>query len=274
MKFCFPLLFCSVLIFTGCKKDDKEEPDRDIGSASDNALAEVTFSDIGNIVEQAAVNDSLTTYRVSFQSGILSSCATVSNDMSVTPHVLTIDFGNVNCKCADDKNRRGKILVSYTGQYRDSGSTYTVSFNNYFVNDFKVSGNKTVVNSGRNNSGNLSFSINVNGIITNTSGQELIWNSVRTREWTAGESTSGILGWLDDEYKISGSASGVSFEGTPYTVSISNPLLVALNCRWIKQGVLVFTPGNLPARVLDYGNGNCDNDATVTVSGYVFNIKL
>lgn len=269
------LIFIATMLGS-CKKDEKKEiTDIDVETVRDNAFAESSYSDVLNISDQAAKDGELTTYRLgSGEEGYMSLCATINNDTTLNPHLLTIDFGSENCECSDGKNRRGKILVSYQGQYRDSASMHSFSFDNYYVNDYKIGGTKTVTNMGHNSVGNLFFNISVNGIITSPSAQNLTWTSSRTREWTAGESTAGIIGWLDDVYKIDGTASGTSFNGTGFTAEITEPLVVALNCRWIKQGNLEFTPGSLATRYLNFGAGICDNDATVTINGNTYSITL
>lgn len=276
LKLSYLLGLGSVMILSACQNDDESSPvsDTDTEAANDNSFAEATFDDAGTMSDQAADDGALSTYRIPSEGNLLSSCATVTNDITVTPHILTIDFGPANCLCKDGKNRRGKIIVSYSGNYRDSASSHTISFSNYYVNNFKVTGSKTVTNQGHNANGHLYYSISVNGIINNTSGQTLTWNSNRTREWTTGELTFGLLGWLDDVYSITGSVSGTSFNGTSYTAVITSPLIVALDCKWINKGKFEFTPSGKATRVFDYGNGTCDNKATVTISGVSYNITL
>lgn len=266
--FLFAVLFGVVI--SGCKKDEQE--DLDTTSSSDNALAEATFNDVKNIADQAE-QGSLTTYRMSESTSFLTHCATITRNDTVNPKVLTIDFGSSNCEGHDQRNRRGKIIVTYTGAYRDSGSTHTITFDNYYVNDNKVEGSKTVTNTGRNSAGNLTYSISVSGSIILANGKGTItWTSNRTREWVAGEST--LLNWTDDAYLIRGSASGTSAAGVAYSANISTALRVQLNCRYIVSGVFDITPSGKVTRSINYGNGTCDAQATVTINGNVYNITL
>lgn len=276
-RFILMLAVASAITVTGCKKDKDEAPDTDTDVANDNSFADRTYDDVKNMADQAGDNGSLGTYRIGDNNGILSGCATITNVTTTTPKVLTIDFGATNCLCNDGKNRRGKIIINYSGAYRDSGSTHTISFDNYFVNDYKVGGTKTVTNLGHNSSNQLQYSVNVNGNIINPSGQTMTWTSQRTRTWVAGEST--ILNLLDDEYDISGNASGTSFAGTPYTMTITAPLHVKLACFSVYKSLIVsgtfeLTPSGKATRTFDFGNGVCDNLATVTINGVTYNITL
>ncbi len=261
------------ILFTSCRRD-KDDKDTDTSSASDNALAEGTYNDVHNIADEASTGN-LSSYLAPASAenkAILTSCATITNDTSVIPHILTIDFGTVNCLCNDGRNRRGIINVSYSGLYRDSASTHTISFTNYYVNDNQVLGTKTVTNNGHNAAGNLSYSVVVNGqIIKASGGGTITWNSTRTREWIVGEST---LPWNDDVYLITGSANGTNASGVSFNVTITSALRKELGCRHLVSGQLTITPSGKPTRYVDFGTGACDDQATVTINGNVYNITL
>ena len=157
------------------------------------------------------------------------------------------------------------------GAYRDSGSTHTITFSNYFVNDNQVQGTKTVSNTGRNTGGNLVFSIVENGSVTQPGGGTITRSSNRFREWFAGESTPI---WNDDIYLLTGNANGTNADGDAFTSSITTALRKEIGCRNVVSGVLEFTPASRPTRTIDFGNGTCDNTATVTVNGRSRTITL
>lgn len=260
-------------VLTACRKDKTiQDEDSDTSSSADNSLAEGIYNDVNNMADQAA-DGSLATYRiVDREGGILSACATISNDTSVTPHILTIDFGSSNCLCKDGRNRRGKVMISYEGRYRDAGHIHTITFSDYFVDDNQVLGVKTVTNNGKNTSGNTVFTINVDGkIIKANAGGTIIWKSNRSREWIAGEST---LSWNDDVYLITGSATGTSATGRNFTLTILTALRKEIGCRHFVSGQLSLAPDNKLTRLIDYGNGTCDNEATVTINNKTYTITL
>ena len=259
------------LIFTGCRK--KDEPDKDTVSASDNALAEATFTDVNNIADEAS-SGSLTSYKGGSDAGILSACATITFTPGANDTTMTIDFGATNCLCKDGRYRRGQILVTWSGAYKDPGHVHVITFNNYFVNDNQVTGTKTVTNMGTNQSGNLYFSITVNGSIILSAangGATITYASTRSREFIEGASTPQRN---DDVYLITGSASGTSTNGKSFTASIIQPVRKELACYYLVSGSIEFNPSGKATRIIDFGNGTCDNDATVTINGNTYNIKL
>jgi hypothetical protein len=267
------------LLFTSCRKE-KDDDDKETNSARDNALAEGCYNDVSNIADQAATG-SLSTYMAPDNSeykapgSMLSTCATIAHDTVSVPHLLTIDFGTTNCLCNDGRYRRGIISVSYNGHYRDSAATHTITFSNYYVDNNKVSGSKTVVNNGHNAAGHLTYSISVSGTIDKATGGSLSWTSSRTREWIVGEST---LTWGDDVYLITGSASGVSTPAsgtsTSYSMNITSALRKELGCRHFVSGKLELTPSGKATRYVDFGTGACDNTALVTINGHNYNVTL
>ncbi|HNQ60894.1 MAG TPA: hypothetical protein PKJ62_00745 [Bacteroidia bacterium] len=269
----------------GCKKDD-EVKEFDTQSSQDNSLAEATFNDIMEITNQAIENGSsgLSTFRkVNTQGTFMSTCATldITPDSSGQGGSIVIDFGPYSCLCDDGRYRKGVIHVTYTATYRDSGAIITMNPQSYFVgrdttNMYQVYGTKTLINKGHNAAGHLWYTIDVNGEIHDRNHAVMSWTSQRTREWLAGESTMGTGGYVDDVYSITGTSSGTTFEGKSYTANITKALVFKLDpaCRHIVEGIFELTPSGLPTRTLDYGNGTCDNDATITVNGATFNIKL
>lgn len=276
-------IICLTLALFACKKEKDTELEFDTQASQDNSLAESTFNDANNIANQAIENGSggLLTYRIDEGNSILSICAsvTVTPDSTGPGGSVDIDFGSQNCYCRDFRFRRGIIHVQFTGAYRDSGTVITTTFNNYYVgrdsiNMHKVTGTKIVTNKGHNADNHLWYTVNVNGQLENKNEQILSWSSQRQREWIAGESTTGINAWTDDQYYIRGSAEGTSFEGTHFTVNITKRLWVALDCAYVKEGTFELTPTGKPTRVFDYGDGICNDSATVTVNSTVFPIRL
>ena len=270
-------MILSVAIVACKKKENKPEPapaDTDTSVAAENSLVDAAFNDVQNISDQAA-RGTLVFYSPTYdgnnhmeESFEKTSCATITHDSISIPHILTIDFGTTNCMCNDGKNRRGIINVSYTGSYRATGSVHSITFTDYFVNDNQLLGTKTVTNNGLNTNSNLTFTIVIDGqLIKANNGGTHSWQSNRVREWLEGAST---ITWADDVYSITGSANGTAVNGNTYTAVITTALHRALNCSWFDSGVLEITPANKPVRIINYGSGACDSNATVTILGNTY----
>ncbi|MCE3227474.1 MAG: hypothetical protein K0S32_2025 [Bacteroidetes bacterium] len=264
-----------MLIFSACKKKEKEE-DKDTDSASENFLATSIGNDMGNVADEAGRTKNISSFKTTATSLILSSCATIQFDTIAGSNVdtLTVNFGNANCLCNDGRYRRGSLVITFTGKYKDSLTTITITPKNYFVNDNGVTGSKTVKNLGHNAQGHLVYDITENFTIAKAGGGSIVFFGTRKREWLQGENT---LIWADDKYSITGSASGYNANGRSFTSSITIPLIrdMSIGCRkHFVQGTIVHTPDGRPDRIIDFGSGACDNKATVTINNKVYEIDL
>ncbi|PLW92216.1 MAG: hypothetical protein C0592_11890 [Marinilabiliales bacterium] len=258
-----------IVVISSCKRDRGSDNYR---SAIDNATAENMFNDVFKQASDGiiAAEDSTDGRAVN---SMLSTCATITInpfDFVTFPKTITVDFGTTNCLGNDGRYRRGKVVMNTTGWYRDSGTVITVTPENYYVNDNFVQGTKTLTNNGHNTSGNLTYTLQVNGTVTTSEGI-IYWNSTRQHEWIEGEST--VLNPWDDVYLITGSADGTNVQGEDFDVVINTPLRVQVGCRWITAGSMTLTSGDFTISV-DYGSGACDADAVVTINGNTYNIVM
>ena len=263
-------------VFYSCKKKNTEEQDKDTSSASDQSLASTTVNDMTSISDEAGKSYTLSSFKTENTEGLLSaSCATLSIDTMAAAKTITVNFGATNCLCLDGRTRRGSLIMSFTGRYKDSLTVITVTSQNYFVNDNQVIGSKTITNKGHNTAHHLVYEVNANIQIIKANGAGTIsWQSVRQREWIVGEATTT---WIDDLYSITGNASGTSASGTSFTSTITSPLIrnMAIGCRrHFTQGSLVHVPSGKAARYINFGNGACDDQAVVTINGTSYTITL
>ena len=267
------IVFASV--FSSCKKKETLETDKDTGSAADQNLASATVNDMTNISDEAGKTYTISSFKTDESSAVLSSCATITFDTLAAAKTITVNFGITNCLGNDGRNRRGVLVISFTGKYRDSSTVINVTPQNYFVDDNQVTGSKTITNKGHNAANHLVYEINANIQIIRAGGAGTIsWQCNRQREWIAGESTHS---WTDDLYSITGIANGTTSNGNSFTSNITSPLIrnMSISCRrHFTQGVLEHTPSGKATRYIDYGNGTCDNLATVTINGIVYSITL
>lgn len=262
------LLFLAIIILTACRKESDRDLDRSITESADFVYSEFVFSDISGIVREA----------IELEDGLragssLLNCANIMIDTLSNPMWMLIDFGPTNCTGSDGRNRRGKLFATFTMPFRDSLSETTIYPQDYFLNDRKIEGSKTLYNRGRNSAGNLHFSANVsNGKISDAdSSRFMLISSFTFEEWLSGENTPLIT---DDLIRITGYANGTGRFGNTYDASISSPLVLNLSCNQVTSGVAEVIPENLNARELNYGSGACDGLVKISVNGFEEEITI
>lgn len=254
--------------FIGCKKEKEIEEDfaSEQEMSEQMTMSEADYTDVGNITDEASSGE-LTSYK--------GGCATVTHDSTSSPRKIIIDFGTANCLCRDGKNRRGKIIVTYNGRYRNMGTVITTTFDNYFVNDNQIMGTRVVTNMGPNTLGQPTFTVVVNGSIILSGGRGTIThNANRTRTWVAGYTTPMVA---DDAYTIEGSTKTVGTKGDSFEATIRTALRVEVSCSNIVSGIVDFTRTGRTNRTssINYGNGACDRLAVLTLpNGRTINILL
>lgn len=248
----------TLVALSSCRKN-KDFDQKELNPAKDMSAIDNSFEEIYAMIDKVArAEPGIRDYG-------FPECVTVLVDTVSNPKSITIDCGETNCTFTNGVNRRGKIVVTFTGRYRDEGTVIAITLQNYFVNDHKLEGTKTVTNLGYNDAGNLAFSVEISGaqLTAPDNSWTSSWYSSRVREWTQGEET--IWNPFDDVYSITGSGYGVTRTGQNYTAEIQSPLIVKIGCRWIVQGnIEVLRPGAENFSV-DFGNGNCDNVAVVNI---------
>ena len=261
----------------GCKNNATSPVEESIESSQDNALADGEFTSVFSFFDaqseatfQTGIKgDNPTILVLPKKSELLPDCATASWDS--VARILTIDFGSQNCVCKDGLSRRGKITAQFSGKYKEVNSSVMISLDNYYVQDMKVTGSKTVTFLGI---GKVNILVQ-NAMVATPTGT-ISWNSNRTIEKTKGILTATI--W-DDEYVIAGSASGVNRKGVAYTVMIDTPLKKKVSClaKDFVSGILTIQNDKGATLSINYdplGTEACNKLASVTVNGKTQTIVL
>ena len=264
------------ILYTGCQKDEINQGNNDreeeVNATKDDALADKLFSELTDITDEAMRGSEKSLKGIVLDTIFMGPCVTVTLDTLAFPFTITIDFGDVNCLCNDNKWRRGQIHVEHSGPYWAVGTLITTTLEDYFVNEHQVIGTKVLTNLGMNSNNNPTWSVHVDGQVIKPDGGVITWIGDRMREWTEGHNTP--FKWWDDTYMLTGSHSVVASNGSTLSATILQGLEFSLNCYWIKSGKLELQHSDLPLIVLDYGPGTCDDDAIVYIDGTPYPIKL
>jgi hypothetical protein len=184
---------------------------------------------------------------------------------TIFPLRITIDFGT-GCTARDGKTRKGKIITEYSNSLIIPGATATTTFDGYYVNDIKVEGTHKVTNGSTAN--NRSFTVEVDGKLSRENGNFSEWNSTKTIAQVSGLGTPWVP--ADDVFEVTGSANGavkIADKLYEWNTKITNPLSKQFECRYIAKGTIGLYKNSTLVAELDYGQGDCDNKATVTVNG-------
>lgn len=284
----------TLLIFSSCKKDQSsnQPPTQESATAvqitKGDQVSNQLFNNVFSISLGVQSSDAGGNMGIGSGQGILyrpggagevdgDQCFTVNvtpRDFSTWPKTVTWDFGTTGCLGKDGKVRKGKIISVFTKPAFMSGAVITTTLQGYQVDSFAISGTQTVQNNSTGAQG-ISFDVKVtNGKITNLNSQ--FWHQVNS-EYNFSQATgaSTPLDFSDDSYSLTGGISGTNSANINWTSTITSPLIIKYGCLWFGKGVVSITWDSNPTpATLDYGNGTCDNKATLSYKGWSTVINL
>ena len=273
-----------LLTFSSCNKDDDGNSSALTSEeANVNAKIDVISDDISNIVDnQLAAEYDARGKSNQVAESYISACPTVTRvpafGTTITPGTLitkTIDYGADGCALPNGNVLKGKIIITFTYEPDATSHTINYSFDNFYHNDIKINGDKTFTRTMTTETisspSHPIVTMNMDMTVTFPNGNIYHRVGSRVREIIAGYGTPE---WIDNVYQVTGSWTTTLPGGGIQTSEITTPLIIRLNCiHIIVSGVITITRGDVTA-VLDYGDGDCDNIAVVTINGVPHTIIL
>lgn len=279
-KFILALAF--VFLTFSCNKEDNNGSTISSNEVAMNAKMDIANDDVSKIVEdQLTTSDGISGKLVPATSLFLPDCATVTRvpdfGTVITPATLitkTIDFGTTGCALPNGNVLKGIIVITFTYQPDATSHTVTYTFNNFFHNAIEFDGTKTftrvMATSAANPNIHPIVTMNMDMTATFPGGEVVTRVGTRVREIIEGYSTAI---WLDNIYEVTGSWVTTFPSGSVQTSTITTPLRIRMNCPNIVRGIITIVRNSNTA-TLDYGVGECDNIALLTLNGTTTTIIL
>lgn len=260
----FILLLALAVTISGCKpKDDDSQPTptTDVSNEEDIALAENIISD-ANRESDVVLRDTFA-YKTSDN---ICRFATIDTAYGSCDTLFRIFYDT--CLNTSGRIRQGTILVRVQGcKLIEKGIKITMTFENFYINEFKLEGKRVLENKGLNAQSQPYFNITDSLTVTNTTNSKYVhWETNRVNTWAEGYSS---VFTLDDVYVINSSGTYKSNRsGTVRTIEvIIKDLKRKVFCQWPVSGTIESTPYGFQTRTIDFGTGSCDNVADLYVNG-------
>ena len=254
------------LLFSACKK---QEFDSDTQSATDYAYLRMGFNTTLPLANNITVNEE------GVKAMEVYTCATVTHISGDTTNwplngdtlVYTVDYGTIGCTDHDGRFKQGLVTVYFYDDFAVQGGTIKMIPTDYYVDFVKYSGTITMTNNG-----NHVFTTVVSNGVCSTNNWTITYSGTTVFTWLSGHTTPADP--TDDSYTITENGSGVNRNGKSFTIATTAPLHKDSGCKWIKSGTVEITPAGLMTRTIDFGGGTCDDDATMTIDGRVFEFSM
>jgi len=260
------------MFILSCSNDDNNASS-EMSEAKVSAKIDMATEDVAKIAEdQYALQANPGAGKNDFETQDLPECASVTVQLTDNSWTRTVVFDN--CTLPNGNVLDGTIIVSGSLNFDTPSYTISYSFVDFHHNNILIEGNRTVVRTLQSTATLAAVhpvaTMNIDMTVTFPNGNVHHRVGNRVREMIEGFGTPLI--WADNVFSISGSWT-TTFPAGTQTSTITTPLRVRANCPNIVSGVVTIVRNNNTA-ILDYGNGECDNQATLTINGNTTTITL
>lgn len=249
------------LVFTSCTKDeavnipDNQEFDTsEVTMSTEIDEASAAMTDIMIDVYESEENPTGRGYMTG-----LPDCVTITIVAEQGFREITIDFGTEGCEVRGNI-LKGKIILSYTRDPQAQEVLISYVLEDFFFNNKNIIGSKTLLKELSNENGNPQFTHTLDLTVIWPNGVEASREGLKVKEWVEGHG-SGI--WSDNVFEITGNWSATFRNGNTHTYEVIIPLRREVICYYFVSGS-IDVQRTLFGGVFDFGDGDCDNQATFT----------
>lgn len=257
-------LLLMTVLFTACSKDEAVDDasnesseltaDQSRVTAQTDESVDGTFSILdvayAEIEEDAGRNASL-----------FSDCVTITISSENDVTFVTLDFG-FGCELNNGAVVSGKINMTY-GPIVAQTRTITYSFDDFVYNNKGLEGGGSIFRERTNDNGNPQSTFSKDIDVTFPSGIVAQVEGTRVREWIEG---LGSGTWTDNVFSVTGNRNIEASTGFTQDAQVIEALRRETTCPYFVSGSIQITRNNGEG-VLDFGSGDCDNTAILTVNG-------
>lgn len=260
------MLFSLASVLSSCKKEQNMNEAEDV--VNTEAVNSFIEKSVSADEDMPAMRGPVNQGGCNWQSQ-LASCATITESSDEYPKTITIDYGE-GCTNDNGITKSGQIIIELTADMLTTGAVRTVTFENYVINGIQISGSRVTTNIGSGDNGQPLFSRNVNTTLLHN-GNTIVRTCNESVTWISGYDTEACG---DNVFLVSGTGTSTRNDGITRIRTITEPLLVDQVCGYITAGI-VSVSGPQGQRTINFGDGTCDDLATVTgINGNSFEIHL
>lgn len=250
------------LVFSSCSDnneviqiDDSANDAMELARSAEVDAASSSMTDI--VTEVFEFDEANPNTRV--QPPALPECVTITVVAQQAFREITIDFGSEGCLVRGHV-LKGQIVFSYTRDVEAQEVLITYNLVDFYFDNKNVLGSRTILREKENANGNPQFTHNLDLTVIWPNGVQASRTGTKIREWVEGFG-SGIFS--DNVFEVSGDWTTTFVNGNSHTYDVTIPLRREVVCTYFVSGAVDVERTNFGG-TFDYGNGDCDNEATFT----------
>lgn len=262
------------LLFNSCSKNESMDEDSQNQDYSEVVLsseideAEAALDDI--VLDVFNVQENSETSRTDATFTNFPDCVTITVVAQQNYREVTVDFGTEGC-LVHGNLLKGKIILSWERNPEAQQVYITKTLEDFYFNAKNIIGSKTILKQFSNENGNPQSTHTLDLTVIWPNGAQASRQGTKIREWIEGQ-FNGI--WSDNVFEITGDWTTTFVNGNSHSYEVVIPLRREVICYYFVSGSIDVERTNFSG-VLDYGDGDCDNQATFTfANGDVIDITL
>ncbi len=251
------------LTFYSCSTNDEpiegENQTSDTTEVQRSAEVDAIEVVLGDIIIDAYEGQEADTAGRTSQQTSIPECVTITVVVQQNFREVTLDFGDEGC-LVHGHILKGQIVFTYS---RDpEAQEVLISYNliDFFFDAKNVLGSRTILKQLSNENGNPQFTHTLDLTVIWPNGAQASREGQKVREWVEGFG-SGLFS--DNVFEITGYWNTTFINGNTHTYEVLTPLRREVICYYFVSGSIDVQRTNFGG-VFDYGDGDCDNQATFT----------
>lgn len=265
-------------VLISCKEDslalEADIASKDLNNAITQSEIEDISEGVNDIIENAFYEiDNNTASKSDDEKNVEQSffpdCLTITKVITDGHKNVTLDYGD-GCLTRNDNFLSGIIIMDIDYNNGDNSVNIDYSFDNFYFNNKKVEGEVHKFRILENENGFPQATINRDIKIIWDDNSFVRIKGERIREWIEGFNNDL---WGDNVFLVTGTWTITHKDGTIRTVTVIEPLKRVMACRFLVSGEVEIQK-NDNSLTLNYGNGECDDLAEVTIGDVVHEIHL
>ncbi|NEW81235.1 MAG: hypothetical protein GZ094_02560 [Mariniphaga sp.] len=263
--------FLIVLLLAGCQKDTTTSTIAQPGDMNTSEgsiiIGDKTFDALNGFVFGQISTSGL-------KSATLGTCPAVTATLNGSfPVSITFDWGTGCTGAEDGITRSGKITASVSGMMNMASSVITFTFTDFVSEGNKISGVHRITYMGPNSANSWPrYSVFTESRIEFPDKKFITYRAEYIRLHSEGSATPLII--ADDVWRIEGRSTGTTREGVNWTASYPSAVVKKASCKWFSSGSILVKPEGGTPSTIDFGDGACDNKATLKTGDKTIDIQL
>lgn len=251
------------LTFTSCSTTDESTETENQLEATLEVQRSAEIDQIDNVLADLIIDayeeEETSTADRTLYSRDVPECVTITVVAQQNYRQVTLDFGSEGC-IVHGHLIKGQIVFDYTRNPEAQQIMINYNLVDFYFDAKNIIGSRSILKELSNENGNPQFTHNLSVTVIWPNGVQASREGTRIREWVEGFG-SGIFS--DNVFEITGDWSATFVNGNTHTYEVLIPLRREVICDYFVSGSFDVQRTNFGG-VFDFGNGDCDNQATFT----------